>query len=63
MIRKAACKGIVTTLTRSSTARIALTFCYSALKIDGVFRRMLMPSEAKTARSAGTAAEKTNDVA
>ncbi len=48
--------------TRSSTARIARTFSCSVLRIDGVFRRMLMPSEAETARSAGTAAEKTKEV-
>ena len=47
---------------RSSTARIAHTFSCSVLRIDGVFRRMLMPSEVETARSAGTAAEKTNEV-
>jgi hypothetical protein len=30
--------------------------------IDGVFRRTLIPSEAETARSAGTTVEKTNEV-
>ncbi len=44
--------------TRSSTAQIARTFSCSVLRINGVFRRMFMPSEAETARSAGTAAEK-----
>jgi hypothetical protein len=43
---------------RSSTARIARTFSCRALRIDGVLRRMLMPSEAETARRAGTAAER-----
>ena len=38
---------------RSSTARIARTFSCSVLKIYGMFRRMLMPSEAETACSAG----------
>ena len=60
MIGEAACEGIMTASIRSSTARIARTFSCSVLRIGGVFRRMLMPSEAETARSAGTAAKKTN---
>ena len=36
-------------------------FC-SVLKIDGVFWRMLMHSEAETAKSVGMAAENINDV-
>ena len=59
MIGEAACEGIVITSTRSSTARIARTF---SLWTDGVFRRMLMPSETEAVRRAGTAAEKTNEV-
>ena len=62
IIGEAACEGIVTASIRSSTARMARTFSCSMLKIDGMFRRMLMPSEAETARCAGTAAEKTNEV-
>ena len=62
MTGEAVCEGFVTASMRLSTARIASTFSYSELKIDGVFRRMLMPSEAETARRAGTAAEKTNEV-
>ena len=62
MIGEAACEAIMMTSTRSSTAQIACTFSCSVLRIEGVFRRMLIPSEAETARSAGTAAEKTNEV-
>ena len=62
MIGEAACEGIVTASMQSSTARIARMFSCGVLKIDAVFRMMLMPSEAEAARSAGTAAEKTNDV-
>jgi hypothetical protein len=47
---------------RSNAARIARTFSCRVLRIDGVFRRMLMPSEAETAKRAGTAVEKTNEV-
>ena len=32
------------------------------LRIDGVFRKMLMPSEVETARSTGAATEKANEV-
>jgi hypothetical protein len=62
MIGEAAWEGIVMTSTRSSTARMARTFSCRVLRIDGVFRRMLIPSEAETAKRAGTAAEKTNEV-
>ena len=58
MIGEATCEGIVITSTRSSTARIARTSSYSVLRIDGVFGRILMPSEVETARSARTAVEK-----
>ena len=61
MIGEAACEGIVIASTRSSTARIARAFSCSVLRIEGVFRRMLTPSEAEIVRSAGTAAEKTNE--
>ena len=54
--------GIVTASTRSGSAQIARTFSCRALSLHGVFRRMLMPSEAETASRAGTAAEKTNEV-
>ena len=50
-----ACEGMLRTSTRSSTARIAHTFFCRVLRIDGVFRRMLMPSEVETARSAWSA--------
>ena len=62
MIGKAACERIMSELRRSRTVRIMRTFSSSVLRIEGVFRRMLMPSEAETARSAGTAAEKTKEV-
>ena len=62
MIGEAACEGIVTASMRSSTARMACTFSCSVLRIDDVFRRILTPYEAETVRSAGTAAEKTNEV-
>ncbi len=61
MIGEAECEGIVMASTRSSTTRIARTFSCSVLRIDGVFRRMLMPSEAENARTAGTAAENTKE--
>ena len=48
--------------TRSRTARIARMLSWSVLRIEGALRRMLMPSEAETARRAGTAAEKTKEV-
>ena len=35
---------------------------FRALNMDGVFQRMLIPSEAETARRARTAAEKRNEV-
>ena len=50
MISEAACEGIVIVSTRSSTARMARTFSFRALSMYGVFRWMLMPSEAETAR-------------
>jgi hypothetical protein len=60
MISEAACEGmIVSGLIRSKVARTI--FC-SVRKIDRVFGRMLMRSEAETARSFGEMAEKTNDV-
>ena len=62
MIGEAACKGTVTASTWSSTAGIACTLSCSVLRIDGVFGWMLKPSEAETARSTETVAEKTNEV-
>ena len=59
MIGEAACEGILIASTRSNTARIARTFSCRVLRMDGVFRRMLMP---ETARRAWTAVEKTNEV-
>ena len=61
MIGEAACEGIMTESIRSSTARIASTFSCSVLRIEGVFRRILMSFEAETARRAGTPAEKTKE--
>lgn len=37
-------------------------FSWSVLKIEGVLRKMLIPSDALTASSGGEAAEKTNEV-
>ena len=62
MIGEATCEGIVSKSIWSSTAQIARTFSCRVLRIEGVFRRMLIPSEAETARSAGTATEKTKEV-
>ena len=56
MIAEAACEEIVTASMRSTHVPL------QGAQIDGLFRRMLMPSEAETARSAGTMPEKTNDV-
>jgi hypothetical protein len=47
MIGEAVCEGTVIASTRSSTVRVARTFSCGVLRIDGVFRRMLMPSEAR----------------
>ena len=60
MIGEVAREEIVMTSTRPSTARISHTFSCSVVRINGVVRRMSMPSEAETARSTGTAAEKTD---
>ncbi|KAH9018627.1 hypothetical protein EDB85DRAFT_2279271 [Lactarius pseudohatsudake] len=57
------CEGIVMASTRSRTARIARTFSYNVLRIDSVFRKMPIPSEAETARSNETAAKKKKDPA
>ena len=62
MIGGTACGGVVSESIRSSIARIARTFSCNVLRIERVFQRMLRLSEAETARSAGTAAEKTNKV-
>lgn len=47
---------------QSSAAQISHTFSCRLLRIDGVFRRMFMASDAETARSAGSMAEKTDEV-
>ena len=46
----------------SRMARTARTFSWSVVRIDGVLRRMLIPSDAATVIIGGIAAEKTNDV-
>ena len=61
MIGEAACEGILIASTRSSTARMARTFSYRALRTDGVFRKILMPSEVKTERTQDRG-EKTSEV-
>ena len=62
MIGEAACEGVVSESIWSSTARIAHTFSCDVLRIEGTFRRMLMPPEVETERSAVIAAEKTKEV-
>src|SRR5260221_1294881 len=62
MMGEAGCEGIVIQSTRSRTARIARAFSCSVLRIEGELRRMLMPSDAETARRAGRAAEKINEL-
>lgn len=62
MIGAEACAATVMASTGSSTTRIARAFSCSMLRIGGVFRRVLMLSEAETAGSGGTAAEKTDEV-
>lgn len=59
MIGEAGCEGIVMQSTRSRMARAARMFSWSAVRMEGVDRRMFMPSEALTARAAGMEAEKT----
>jgi len=61
MMGEAGCEGIVTQSTRSRMARAARVFSWSAVRTEGVERRMLMPSEALTASAAGMEAEKTKD--
>ena len=52
-------EGIVIASTRSSTAWIACMLSCSVMRTDGVFRRILIHSEAETERDAGSAAEET----
>ena len=59
--RRGRVRGTVTVSTQRSTTRIERTFYCSVLRIDGAFRRMLMSFEAETTKSAGTAAEKTDE--
>ena len=47
IIDEAACEGIVRAYIRLSTVHIARTFPCGVLKIDDVFHRMIIPSEAK----------------
>lgn len=47
--------------TRSRIARAERIFSWRVVRIEGVERRMLMPSEALTASRAGMDAEKTNE--
>jgi hypothetical protein len=63
-IGKAACERIVSASTRSSTAQFASTLTCSEVRMDGIFLRVLMSSEAETVRlrSVGTAVEKTKQV-
>lgn len=58
----AGCDGLVMQSTLSRMDRTARVFSWSVVKIEGVLRRMLMPSEAATLRRGGMAAENTNDV-
>lgn len=61
MIGEAGCEGMVIHSTRSRMARAARTLSCRVSKMDGVLRRMLIPSEALTARRAGMDAEKTKE--
>ena len=62
MTGEPACERIESVSIRT-TARIGRTFSCSALEIlEGVFRKILIPSEGETARSAGTMAEKMKEV-
>ena len=58
----AGCDGLVMQSTLSRMDRTARVFSWRVVKIEGVLRRMLMPSEAATLRRGGMAAENTNDV-
>ena len=62
MIGEAACEGIKSVSIWSRISQIARTLSCSVLRKDGVFRRMLTLTDAETARIAGTAAEKTNEM-
>lgn len=54
--------GMVIQSTRSRNARAAWMFSCSIARMDGVLRKILIPSDAATAnRSAGIEAEKTKD--
>lgn len=61
MIGEVGCEGTVIQSTRSRMARAARRFSWRAVRMEGVDRRMLMPSEALTASAAGMEAEKTKD--
>jgi hypothetical protein len=61
MMGEAGCEGIVMQSIRSRMVRAACIFSWSAVRMDGVDRRILMPSEALTARAAGMKVEKTKD--
>jgi hypothetical protein len=61
MMGDAGCEGTVMQSTRSRMARAARVFSCSVVRIEGVDRRMLIPSEALTASAAGMEAEKTKD--
>lgn len=61
MIGEAGWEGIVIQSRRSRMARAAQTFSWRVSRMDGVLRRMLIPSEALTARRAGREAEKTKE--
>ena len=61
MMGEAGCEGTVIQSTRSRMARAARMFSWSVVKMEGLDRRMLMPSEALTASVAGMEAEKTKD--
>lgn len=62
MTALAGCEGIEMQSTLSRIERTARTLSCRVLRIDGVFRRMLIPCEAATASIAGIAAENTKEV-
>ena len=55
MMGELACEGIVMQSMRSKIEQMARMFSFSGLWIEGVLRRMLIPSDAETA-------EKTKEV-
>ena len=62
MTALAGCEGMWMQSTRSRMARTARMFSWRVVRIEGVLRRTLIPSEAATVSRAGIEAENTNEV-